>query len=47
MSQRSKIWFLSLVVSLGLWSVAIQGGIGAIRMIAGTQTDSLHTASTK
>ncbi|MDQ1184181.1 hypothetical protein QE408_001303 [Agrobacterium larrymoorei] len=47
MTYRSKIWILSCVVSLSLWSIGIQGVVKLTQAKDVLSPDSLKTASTR
>ncbi|WP_162741936.1 hypothetical protein [Agrobacterium cavarae] len=47
MTYRSKIWILSFVVSLSLWSAGIQGVVKLTQTKDASLPDMLKTASTK
>ena len=47
MTYRSKIWILSFVVSLSVWSASIHGVAQLTKINEETLPDMLKTASTR
>ncbi|GEM_PF-1705619 len=47
MTPRSKIWLLSILISVGLWSLAIRGGALIADSLSPNSIDTFYTASTK
>lgn len=47
MTPRSKVWLLSFLVSVGLWSLAIKGGGLIASSLSPNSVDTFYTASTK